>query len=267
MTEYLDVPGGRIAYDVKGSAEHPLVVCTPGMGDIRSTYRHLTGHLVNAGYRVAAMDLRGLGESSAEWESTSQGNIGSDIVALVRKLGGPAVVVAHSYTPNSAVKAAAEAPDDVHGIVLLAPWSKQPEPGALMAQFNRLVVRTPALWARFYTYTSAGPKPADFREHLTAVKNNLRQPGRTDSFYKMTIPAARDAEQYAAWMTRPALIVMGDRDPDFKDPRKEAETVASALAGPTEIALLKGIGHYVHSQDPDGTSKTVLAFLNKTLPR
>ena len=38
-TQYLDRGEGRIAYDVTGSG--PLVVAVPGMGDLRSTYRHL----------------------------------------------------------------------------------------------------------------------------------------------------------------------------------------------------------------------------------
>ena len=33
----LDRPEGRIAYDVAGSG--PLVVCVPGMGELRSSYR------------------------------------------------------------------------------------------------------------------------------------------------------------------------------------------------------------------------------------
>ena len=49
-TSYLQRGRGRIAYDVQG--EGPLVVCLPGMGDIRALYRFLTPALVDAGYRV-----------------------------------------------------------------------------------------------------------------------------------------------------------------------------------------------------------------------
>lgn len=38
-TTYLDRPSGRIAYDRIG--EGPLVICLPGMGDVRSVYRFL----------------------------------------------------------------------------------------------------------------------------------------------------------------------------------------------------------------------------------
>jgi predicted dienelactone hydrolase len=51
MTEFLDVPGGRIAYEVTGSG--PLVVLSHGIGVRREDYRFLAPMLVQAGYRVA----------------------------------------------------------------------------------------------------------------------------------------------------------------------------------------------------------------------
>ena len=83
-TLFLDRESGRIAYDVRGSG--PLVICAPGMGDIRQTFRHIVPALVAAGHRVATFDLRGHGESdttfarfddrrkpptSSRWPSTS----------------------------------------------------------------------------------------------------------------------------------------------------------------------------------------------------
>ena len=52
MTEFLDVPGGRIAYEVTGSG--PLVVLSHGIGDRRQAYRFLAPVLAQAGYRVAS---------------------------------------------------------------------------------------------------------------------------------------------------------------------------------------------------------------------
>jgi hypothetical protein len=48
---YLDRGEGRIAYDVQG--EGPLVICVPGMGDLRSVFRFTVPALLAAGYRVA----------------------------------------------------------------------------------------------------------------------------------------------------------------------------------------------------------------------
>jgi len=60
---FLDRPEGRIAYEVAGSG--PLVVCVPGMGELRSSYRHTVPALVAVGFSVATVDLRGHGDSDA----------------------------------------------------------------------------------------------------------------------------------------------------------------------------------------------------------
>src|SRR5690606_4994591 len=50
-TRFLDVDGGRVAYDVAGTG--PVVVMLPGLGDLRQEYRFLAPLLAEAGYRVA----------------------------------------------------------------------------------------------------------------------------------------------------------------------------------------------------------------------
>jgi dienelactone hydrolase len=50
-TTYIDRPTGRIAYDLIGDG--PLVICLPGMGDVRSVYRFLAQALAEAGFRLA----------------------------------------------------------------------------------------------------------------------------------------------------------------------------------------------------------------------
>ncbi len=47
MTEFLDHEGGRLSYDVTGDG--PLVVLSPGMGDLRQSYRFLAPRLAQAG--------------------------------------------------------------------------------------------------------------------------------------------------------------------------------------------------------------------------
>src|SRR4029079_3233956 len=97
MTEFLDVAGGRIAYDVTG--EGPPVVLSHGIGDRRQAYRFLAPKLAQAGYRVANADLRGHGESSMGWSSVTgkaaitRTDIAGDLLALIRHLGGPAGIV------------------------------------------------------------------------------------------------------------------------------------------------------------------------------
>ena len=84
-TEFVDVAGGRIAFEVIGHG--PLVVLSPGIADTRSTYRFLAPLIAHAGYRVASVDLRGHGESSTSWNSYSRTDTAGDLIEVIRKLG------------------------------------------------------------------------------------------------------------------------------------------------------------------------------------
>src|SRR5580693_6717158 len=129
MTEYVDIEGGRIAYDEIGSG--PLVVLSHGMGDHRQVYRFLAPKLAQAGYRVVSADLRGHGESSMDWKSVTgtddaitQTDIAGDLLALIRHFGGPAIIVGHSISGGAATVAAAKDPDLVAGVVEISPFTK-----------------------------------------------------------------------------------------------------------------------------------------------
>jgi len=123
MTEFLDVPDGRIAYDVTGSG--PLVVLSHGIGVSRQDYRFLAPMLAQAGYRVANADLRGHGESSMGWASITRTDVAGDLLALTGHLGGPAVIVGHSISGGAATIAAATRPEQVAGIVEINPFTRQ----------------------------------------------------------------------------------------------------------------------------------------------
>src|SRR6201985_837298 len=128
MTEFLEIDGGRIAYDVTGSG--PLVVLSHGIGDRRQAYRFLAPKLAQAGYRVASADLRGHGESSMGWTAVNgrppipPTDTAGALLALIRHLGGPAVIVGHSISGGAATIAAAQAPDLVRGIVEIGPFTR-----------------------------------------------------------------------------------------------------------------------------------------------
>ena len=114
-------PGGAIAYDVTGNG--PLVVCIPGMGELRSSYRYTVPALREAGLRVACMDLRGHGDSDATFDRYDDVAAGEDAVALADHLGASQIVlVGNSMGAGAAVWAAAERPELVAGVALLGPF-------------------------------------------------------------------------------------------------------------------------------------------------
>ena len=165
-TRFLDRPGGRIGYDVAGAG--PLVVCIPGMGDLRSSYRFLAPALVAAGYRVVTMDLRGHGDSDATFSAYDDVAAGTDVVALLTEVGGgPAVLVGNSMGAGAAAWAAAEAPDLVAALVLVGPFVRNPPAGRAAGLLFRLALLRPwgpAAWNAWYARLFPGRAPADLAE-------------------------------------------------------------------------------------------------------
>ncbi len=263
-TQYLNVPGGRLAYDVTGQG--PLVVCAPSMGDIRGEYRFLAPRLVAAGFRVATMDVRGHGESSVRWDDYTVGAIGADMLALARSLGEePAFLAGVSMAAGAAVWAAVEAPERVAGIVLLDPIVRDFD-SAMPAWMTRALYATlfadpwgVAVWKRYYASLYPTAKPSDFADYLQRLTANLREPGRLAALRQMIFASKAASGNRLTSVRVPALVLMGTTDRDFKDPAGEARYIGEQVHAP--VHLIDGAGHYPHAEMPDKAAPLVASFL------
>ncbi|MBA8816554.1 pimeloyl-ACP methyl ester carboxylesterase [Microbacterium halimionae] len=259
-------PEGRIAYDLQGSG--PLVVLIPGMGDLRAGYRFLTPELVAAGYTVATADLRGHGESDTTFSSYGDPQTASDIEALIDELGGKAVIGGNSLAAGSAAIVAAEHPEKVSGLVLFGPFVRNPSASA----FERWMFRTmmaplwvASMWKAYMPTLYKGKRPADFAEYRAKVIASLRRPGYSKAFSLTTRQTTHDpAEAVLNQVTAPAIVIMGDSDPDFKDPAGEAKWIGSELHA--QVVMVEEAGHYPQSQQPEITTSAVLGFLATVAP-
>ena len=259
-TRYLNRRDGRIAYDVDGDG--PLVVLIPGMGDLRATYRFLAPVLRGAGYRVAATDLRGHGASDATFAAYGDAETAGDVLALIEELGGPAVIVGNSMGAAAAVMVAADHPDLVTGLVLVGPFVRNGKMSAMQRVLFRVAMApiwAASAWRSYLPKLYAGQRPADFDAYRAQVIAGLHRPGHAKAFSRTTRISHDAAEARLAEITAPVLVVMGDRDPDFLDPKAEASWIAGTLRG--EAVMVSEAGHYPQSQQPDATSSAVLGFL------
>jgi pimeloyl-ACP methyl ester carboxylesterase len=263
QTQFLSTEGGRVAFEDTGG-NGPVVLAIPGMGDLRSEYRFLRPALVQAGYRVITMDARGFGESSAKWSDFSARAVGRDAVAVLKHLGaGPATIMGNSFAAGSALWAAREAPEQVTGAVLLGPIVRDLDPTFIQKLSLRIGFAGPwrvGFWTMYWDSLFPARKPADHAEVKAAITKNLREPGRMEALIAMLGLSKADTAAILDKSKVPALIVMGTKDPDFKDAVEEARMLAGKLDA--ETMIVDGAGHYPHTEMPDLVSPRIVAFLD-----
>lgn len=265
VTQYLHLPGGRIAYDVQGAG--PLVLLVPGMGDLRASFRFLVPALVKAGCTVASVDLRGHGDSDASFASYGDTETAADVTLLLRELGAPAVLVGNSMGAGAAVIVAAESPELVDGLVLIGPFVRQPTSSTAVSRLLlRILMARPwvaAMWKAYLPKLYAGRKPADFVDYRDKVIAALRRPGYARAFSLTSRTDHIRAGESLGAVTAPTLVVMGDKDPDFPNPKDEADWISGAVGGAT--VMIPDAGHYPQSQQPEPTSAAIIRFLDTLL--
>ncbi|MCG5472380.1 alpha/beta hydrolase [Micromonospora sp. LAH09] len=275
MTEHLSRAGNTLAYDVTGQG--PLVVLAHGMGDSRHSYRFLAPALAAAGYRVANVDLRGCGDSSLGWDGYSRTDIAGDLVAVVRHLGGPAVIIGQSISGGAATIAAATAPELISGVIELAPFTRAQsvDLGGLLRvrrfragfiQLAQVLLRGSLTSWKKYLDIAVPTKPADWASELARIEAKMGEPGRMKVLQAMAKSSPSDAGAQLPNVTCPVLVIQGSADPDWADPRAEGERIIADLpSGLGELAVIEGAGHYPHVQTPDQVLALALPFLARTL--
>lgn len=259
-TEYLNQKNGQIAYDVAG--EGPLVICVPSLGDVRGEYRFLSPLLVNAGYRVATMDVRGHGESSIDWNDFSVAGVGEDILTLIRELdAGPAIIIGTSMGGGAAIWSAVESPELVRGMIMINPFVDGDGNRLFLALLSLMLARPwgPAMWMKYYASLYPTRKPADFADYVSTLHANLKQRGRLEAVWEMLRASKRASGERIPEVTQPALVLMGSKDPDFKKPEAEAKRVAKAVRGSYKI--VENAGHYPHVEMPEIAGPVILNFI------
>lgn len=113
----------RIAYTEHGSGEH-VVVLIHGLLFNQKLMTPLAEHLSRRGYRVVTMDLLGHGDSDRPREmwKYSMTAFGEQVIGLLDHLGvDEAVVGGLSLGANTALEAAALAPERVRGLIIEMP--------------------------------------------------------------------------------------------------------------------------------------------------
>ncbi|ORY25560.1 Alpha/Beta hydrolase protein [Naematelia encephala] len=250
-TQFLHRPDGDIAYD-DTLGQGRVVVCVPGMGDLRQSNRILVPLLRDTGYRVITVDLRGHGESSTAFTDFRASAVGGDLVALIDHLDiRNAIVLGNSMAAGSAVWAAAQRPERVAALLLTGPVIRDIPINPIVRTMLNIALWRPwgaVLWEKFYKMLYKSNPPADLDTYAKTLSRNLREHGRLEALQAMMRASKADCEARIGEVRANTLVLMGNLDPDFTDPAQEAQHVAKVLKG--RVQMVEGAGHYPHIEYP-----------------
>ena len=116
-----------------------------------------------------------------------------------------------------------------------------------------------SMWVKYFSTLFPTRKPDDFAEYTSALRNNLNEPGRLETLLKMIHASKSASEERIPKVEKPVLVLMGSKDPDFKEPEVEAKWVAENLKG--TYTMIEGAGHYPHAEMPETTGPLMLEFI------
>ncbi|MEE9505381.1 MAG: alpha/beta hydrolase [Thermodesulfobacteriota bacterium] len=263
-SRFVKVNGHNIHYTKQGKGK-PLIL-SHGFAGSTYTWRHLIPLLTDH-YTVYAYDVLAFGlsdkPSDGLYDMKSQGD---SLISLMDALKLPsAALVGHSMGGVIIGYAALAAPSRIDKMVLIEPgFYADTAPSFLKYMFfplNRIMARqfySRSMRKRFLL-ASFHNKSMLTEEVIDAYMIPTRTPNALDAMaHMMTSVAIKKHEGVSTKITRPTLIVWGERDKGV--PHEDAKRLNSEIQG-SKLATVKECGHYVQEEKPQELAKILRDFL------
>lgn len=251
-----------------GAREAPALLLLHGFGSSLHTWEPWALALSER-YRVIRIDLPGAGLTGADPSGDYSDGRGVQLLAaLLDELGvARATLVGHSMGGRLAWRFAAEQPQRVHKLVLVAPdgfaspgfeYGKAPEVTAVVKLMQFVLPKTVLRMSLEPAY--ADPQ-AMTEDRVSRYWDLMRAPGvRPALIQRMQQMVLQDPVPLLRRISAPTLLLWGDKDAMI--PVANAQDYRAALAG-AEVVVLPGLGHLPHEEAPAASLPAVRAFLDR----
>lgn len=244
----------RLAYNLSGPADAPVVVLVGGVGSVQAAWL-LQVRGLSETVRVLTYDHRGTGESEVVDGPTTMRDFAADLVGLLDHLGlARASFVGLSFGGRVLQTLALTWPERVESLIL-GGTSCGPSLGhrgdvAAYAAMRSLDALDEAGWAERVLPALFGPR------YLARYPDRVRNLARWRARHPADpIGLARQWEAHAAFdmcgklgeIAAPTLIVHGADD--ALSPVANAHVLAEGIPG-ARLVVLEGVGHSPNVEDP-----------------
>jgi pimeloyl-ACP methyl ester carboxylesterase len=221
-----------------GPAGGTPFVLVHGIGVGLSYFRPLAPLLAEHG-PVHVLELPGFGNAPKPTEVLSVEDHAGLVVALLRSIGRPVVLVGQSMGCQIVLEAALRAPELVERVVAIGAVTDPDERSAVLQGLRLaqdVLGETPATnWRVFSEYLKCGP-----RRYLATLPSML----------------AYDTDAAASAVTVPTMLIRGSRDPICRRPWARRLAARFAVGGLIEIP---GAHHNANSSHPRAVASAILS--------
>jgi pimeloyl-ACP methyl ester carboxylesterase len=270
---YADNGGVKIHYVVQGQG--PLVVLIHGFPDYWATWKPLMKTLNAAGYRTAALDLRGynLSDKPQGEDAYAMPNLVGDVAAVIKAEGQPnAAVIGHDWGAAIAWNVAMSRPDAVNKLVILS----VPHPAGMARELaTNKAQQEGSNYAR--NFQKAGSEKMLTAEGLAGwVKDPKEKPGYVEAFkrsdfaammnyYRANYPKGTGADVAAPPsfppIKVPVLVIHGMKDTALNAAGHNGTW--EHVEADTTLLMAPTAGHFVQHDAEALVNRTIRDWLNE----
>jgi pimeloyl-ACP methyl ester carboxylesterase len=247
---------GAATIEAHAGGVGPLVVLLPSLGRGASDFRQLAAALIGRGYRVLCPEPRGVGRSTGPMRGNTLHDLAADIAALIaRETTAPCVVAGHAFGQKVARTLAADFPERVRAVIMLAGAGRAPIPEP---------VRLAILGCGDYSKSDA--------ERIACLKIAFFAPGNDPTVWlDGWHPDTKAMELEAERATPPDEFIGAGRAPildvqaedDTVVPRANRLDLKNELGERVTIAVIANAGHALLPEQPAAVAEAVDGYIRK----
>jgi len=266
---FLTVDGHVLHYSDSGPATAPVILLLHGFAASDFTWRQQVPALLNAGFRVVALDHLGFGGSArvAGPAYSTQSHADLALGTLDALNIERAHIIGHSYGARVAMQVSIFAPTRVQSIIAIAPevFVNERPPiakvvGAPAIGYTLAFYSTMPEWTNFGLRLATGPDKSWITpEVIDGYAAPLRVKGNlTAQIWQAKSPkdGRLPVPQHVQTIQQPTLLLWGTHDAIF--PVSDAQRLQQMLPA-CELQIFD-TGHVVHEEQPDAFNSAALQF-------